>query len=204
MIRLSMRFGSKLKSKNLEEDFLVVDVGTAYNMILGCPTLHRYKPLKKKEKREKGRGVIHRTLHYLHSPPPQRPRPQCLGLDGLVPYVLTLGRRRDKLNLFRVTALICGPLTLIHIVKATSAPACASTSSSWRYNPFFSASRASRSARSFSQRRWHRVKSPSNLRHSAAALTSQAKTSSMAVPSSMTLGGSEAPGVTKSYYLTKS
>jgi len=43
MIRLSVRFGDKLKSKNLEVNFLVVDVPTAYNVILGCPTLHKVK-----------------------------------------------------------------------------------------------------------------------------------------------------------------
>ncbi|KAJ8430630.1 hypothetical protein Cgig2_008310 [Carnegiea gigantea] len=45
---------------------------------------------------------------------------------------------------------------------------------------------------------------PSNLRHSAAALTPRAKTSAMAISSSVILGGSEAPGVTKSQDLTKS
>jgi len=43
MIRLPVRFGSKLRSKNLEVDFLVVDVPTTYNVILRCPTLHRVK-----------------------------------------------------------------------------------------------------------------------------------------------------------------
>ena len=43
MIRLPVHFGSKLRSKNLEVDFLVVDVPTAYNVILGRPTLHRVK-----------------------------------------------------------------------------------------------------------------------------------------------------------------
>ncbi|KAJ8425395.1 hypothetical protein Cgig2_021784 [Carnegiea gigantea] len=38
MIRLLVRFGNKLRSKNLEVDFLVVDVPTAYNVILGHPT----------------------------------------------------------------------------------------------------------------------------------------------------------------------
>ncbi|KAJ8447439.1 LOW QUALITY PROTEIN: hypothetical protein Cgig2_019433 [Carnegiea gigantea] len=36
-----MRFGDKTKSKNLEVDFLVVDVLTAYNVILRRLTLHR-------------------------------------------------------------------------------------------------------------------------------------------------------------------
>ncbi|KAJ8449180.1 hypothetical protein Cgig2_027182 [Carnegiea gigantea] len=44
MIRLPVRFGHKLKSKNLEVNFLVVDVPMAYNVILGCPTLHKHGP----------------------------------------------------------------------------------------------------------------------------------------------------------------
>jgi len=43
MIRLPVRFGDKLKSKNLEVDFLVADVLTADNVILGCPTLHKVR-----------------------------------------------------------------------------------------------------------------------------------------------------------------
>jgi len=43
MIRFPVHFGNKLRSKNLEVDFLVVDVPTAYNVILGHPTLHRVK-----------------------------------------------------------------------------------------------------------------------------------------------------------------
>jgi len=43
MIRLPVCFGDKIKSKNLEVDFLVVDVPTAYNVILGRPTLHKVK-----------------------------------------------------------------------------------------------------------------------------------------------------------------
>ena len=42
-IHLPVRFSDKLKSKNLEADFLVVDVPTAYNVILGRPTLHKVK-----------------------------------------------------------------------------------------------------------------------------------------------------------------
>ena len=45
MIRLPVRFGDKLKSKNLEVDFLVVDVPTTYNVILGHPTLHKVKAI---------------------------------------------------------------------------------------------------------------------------------------------------------------
>ncbi|KAJ8432714.1 hypothetical protein Cgig2_001932 [Carnegiea gigantea] len=41
MIRLPLRFGDKGKAKNVELDFLVVDVPTAYNIILGRPTPHK-------------------------------------------------------------------------------------------------------------------------------------------------------------------
>ena len=43
MIRLLIHFGDKLKSKNLEADFLVVDGPTAYNVILRRPTLDEVK-----------------------------------------------------------------------------------------------------------------------------------------------------------------
>ena len=43
MIRLPVHFGDKKKFKSLEVDFLVVDVATTYNVIIGRPTLHRVK-----------------------------------------------------------------------------------------------------------------------------------------------------------------
>jgi len=45
MIHLPFHFGDKVKAKNLEVDFLVVDVPTAYNVILGRPTLYRVEAL---------------------------------------------------------------------------------------------------------------------------------------------------------------
>ncbi|KAJ8427345.1 hypothetical protein Cgig2_013033 [Carnegiea gigantea] len=41
--QIPLRFGDKSKTWNLEVDFLVVDVPTAYNVILGRLTLHRLK-----------------------------------------------------------------------------------------------------------------------------------------------------------------
>ncbi|KAJ8420551.1 hypothetical protein Cgig2_003510 [Carnegiea gigantea] len=41
MICLLVRFGDKTTFKSLEVDFLIVDVPTAYNIIIGRPTLHR-------------------------------------------------------------------------------------------------------------------------------------------------------------------
>ncbi|KAJ8441584.1 hypothetical protein Cgig2_023148 [Carnegiea gigantea] len=43
MIHLPLRLGDKGKAKNLEVDFLVVDVPMAYNVIRGWATLHRVK-----------------------------------------------------------------------------------------------------------------------------------------------------------------
>ena len=43
MIRLLVHFGDKIKSKNLEVDFLVVDVPTAYNVILRRLILYKVK-----------------------------------------------------------------------------------------------------------------------------------------------------------------
>ena len=43
MIHLSLRFGVKLQATNPEVDFLMVNVPMAYNVILGCPTLHKVK-----------------------------------------------------------------------------------------------------------------------------------------------------------------
>ena len=43
MIRLPVRFGNKPKSKRLGVDFLVVDVPTVYNVILGWSTLDKVK-----------------------------------------------------------------------------------------------------------------------------------------------------------------
>lgn len=42
-VRLPVRFGDKTRFRSQEIDFLVVDVPTAYNVILGRPTLHRVK-----------------------------------------------------------------------------------------------------------------------------------------------------------------
>ncbi|KAJ8430913.1 LOW QUALITY PROTEIN: hypothetical protein Cgig2_015395 [Carnegiea gigantea] len=164
-------------------DFFVVDVSTAYNVILRRPTLHK--------------GVTHRALHYPHNPPPQKPRPQHPGGWLPVPCALTLARRRDKLHVLRVTAFIFVPLMLVHIVEASnscppetlglasprpylnipcsltwatlsaptavsasasaaaSASAFASASSNWHCKLFFSASLAFRLAFNFSQHHWH-------------------------------------------------
>ncbi|KAJ8444145.1 hypothetical protein Cgig2_029920 [Carnegiea gigantea] len=46
MIHRPLHFGDKVKARNLEVDFLVMDVPMAYNIILGRPTLHKVKALQ--------------------------------------------------------------------------------------------------------------------------------------------------------------
>ncbi|KAJ8420565.1 hypothetical protein Cgig2_011053 [Carnegiea gigantea] len=95
IIHLPVCFGNKLKSKNLEVDFLVVDVPTAYNVILGRPTLH-------KSIREKRGG-----LHIGHSTILLTLLLRSLGLNiqgvsRLVPCAFTFTRRRNKFHLFEM------------------------------------------------------------------------------------------------------
>jgi len=45
MIHLPMLFGGKVKSRNLEVDFLVVNVPTTYNVTIGRLTLHKVKAM---------------------------------------------------------------------------------------------------------------------------------------------------------------
>jgi len=45
LICLPLCFGDKAKARNLEVDFLVVDVPMGYNVILGRPTLHKVKAI---------------------------------------------------------------------------------------------------------------------------------------------------------------
>ncbi|KAJ8422956.1 hypothetical protein Cgig2_031578 [Carnegiea gigantea] len=54
------------------------------------------------------------------------------------------------------------------------------------------------------KRRWYRETSPSSHRHAATAFTPRAKTSTIAISSSVTLGGSKAPGAAKFQDLTMS
>lgn len=43
MIRLPLRFWDRAKARSIKMDFLVVDFHTAYNVILGHPTLYNVK-----------------------------------------------------------------------------------------------------------------------------------------------------------------
>ncbi|KAJ8443342.1 hypothetical protein Cgig2_015823 [Carnegiea gigantea] len=120
MIRLPVRFGNKIKSKILEVDFLVVDVPTVYNVILGRPTLHKTR---------RGGGLRIGLSAILMLLLLKSPDLGFQEVGGPIPSILPLGRRMDKLHLLRVMALNGGPLTLIHVVEpsflawAASAPA---------------------------------------------------------------------------------
>ncbi|KAJ8444583.1 hypothetical protein Cgig2_013862 [Carnegiea gigantea] len=186
---------------------------------------------KKKEEREEG-GLCIQLSNVLAPLLLRSPDFSIQGVGGFIPGVLTLGGRRNKLHLLRVTALICSSLTLIHIVevgleghqdftqisKGLSAVLLValllylSHLSSGIYQCLlklalqlllFGFTGVQISPQLFPGH-WYRAISPSNLRHSAAALTPRANISAMAISSSVTLRGSEAAGVTKSQDLTKS
>jgi len=70
MIRLPVCFGDKTKFKSLEVDFLVVDVPTTYNVILGQPTLHKVK------------AVIAPYLLQLQFPQTMTVLARCEGISG--------------------------------------------------------------------------------------------------------------------------
>ncbi|KAJ8428287.1 LOW QUALITY PROTEIN: hypothetical protein Cgig2_027419 [Carnegiea gigantea] len=115
MIHLPLRFGDKLKSRNLEVDFLVVDVPTAYNVILGCLTLHRKEKRTKKKEKE---GALHIGLFTVLTTLIFRSLGISIqGVIHLIPCLITLTRRRNKLHLFEVSALVLGPLALVNVVE---------------------------------------------------------------------------------------
>ncbi|KAJ8426246.1 hypothetical protein Cgig2_031987 [Carnegiea gigantea] len=85
MIRLPVRFGDKARFKSLEDDFLVVNVPTAYNLIIGRLTLHRqhHNPLQphsrqeiKASMNEKGWGTTRQALRHPRDLSPRTLRPQ--------------------------------------------------------------------------------------------------------------------------------
>ncbi|KAJ8422558.1 hypothetical protein Cgig2_005756 [Carnegiea gigantea] len=104
MIRLPVRFGDKLKAKNLEVDFLVIDVPTAYNVILGCPTLHKLHV---------GLFAVLTALIF------RSPSVSVQRVGRLVFWAVSLTRKGDELDLLRISPLGFGPLALIHIIEVS-------------------------------------------------------------------------------------
>ncbi|KAJ8433874.1 hypothetical protein Cgig2_021257 [Carnegiea gigantea] len=113
MICLPVCFGDKLKSKNLEVDFLIVDVPTAYNVIPRRPTLHKTR--KKEERTRKKRGLHIRLSTILLTLLLRSLSIQ--GVSCLIPYTLTLARRRNIFHLLEVTTFVLGPLALVYVVE---------------------------------------------------------------------------------------
>ncbi|KAJ8444600.1 LOW QUALITY PROTEIN: hypothetical protein Cgig2_023663 [Carnegiea gigantea] len=119
----------------------------------------------------------------------------------LIRCVINLTKRRNKLHLLGVSALVLSPLALVGVVEpwslawaALSAPVVASAlafesaSSNWCCRSFSSASQASCLAFNFSQCCWYRVTRPSSLRYSVTALTLRANASAIVTFSSVILG----------------
>ncbi|KAJ8424064.1 hypothetical protein Cgig2_028737 [Carnegiea gigantea] len=139
-IRLPLRFGEKLKARNLEVDFLVVDVPTAYNIILGRPTLRKVKvviaPYLLQLQFEADNGNTNRRPAALRvqrkkqgksytSGPPTIVAALIIRRLGLsiqrVGYfafqTIPLTERWDELHFFEVPTLGLGPLALIYVVE---------------------------------------------------------------------------------------
>ncbi|KAJ8432519.1 hypothetical protein Cgig2_001112 [Carnegiea gigantea] len=167
MVRLPVCLGDKTESRSLKVDFLIVNVPTAYNVILGRPTLYKRSGAEKR----RGGGYTSGSPPSSCSSPSEVPTSASRGLVALSPTTSPSVEGGMK-----------------------------STSSGSR--PSASARSRSSTKRSLSPHRWYRETSPSSRRHSATAFTPRANTSTMAISSSLTLGGSEALGVAKSQDLT--
>ncbi|KAJ8451487.1 LOW QUALITY PROTEIN: hypothetical protein Cgig2_017878 [Carnegiea gigantea] len=245
MIRLLVRFGDKATSKSLEVDFLIVDVPTAYNVIIRQLTLHKSTTLynqnknrkQNKRKQNEGAGTARWALHHPHALLPQKRRLQLLG--GWRPRLRQPRRRRDKLDLLRIAALRGGPLALIHKVKVRHeilvifkladkgqpdlAEVPEGVGAALLVALLLGLDRISRGLlqlmlqpfllsltglkvrlQSFAAPLVLRDEPLDSRRHSATAFTLRVKTSAIAISSSVTLGGSEAPGAAKSQDLTMS
>ncbi|KAJ8452456.1 LOW QUALITY PROTEIN: hypothetical protein Cgig2_000045 [Carnegiea gigantea] len=184
MIHLPILFGDKLKAKNLEVDFLLIGVPTAYNVILGCLTLHKPLKIKRKEKKkkEKERG------YTLGSPLSSRPSPSEAPASASKGLVASSPAPSPSLK---------GGIN--------------STSSGSRAHPRPVGGHRCSGGRPRSsyppEILWPASPRPCantlSLRHSATALTPRANTSTFVTSSSVILVGSEVPEVAKSQDLTR-
>ncbi|KAJ8451341.1 hypothetical protein Cgig2_014113 [Carnegiea gigantea] len=217
MIRLLVCFSDKLKSKNLEVDFLIVDVPTANNVILRRPTLHKEERRKSKEKE----GGLHIKLSIILMTLLLRSLGLSIqGVSYLIPCTLTFARSRNKFHLLRVTAFVLGSLALVYVVEVGLEIDILLKFLNQRHEDFEQIPQGigpallialflglshpfSPRAFKFSQRRWYRVASASSLRHFAVALTPRVNASAIVTSSSVILVESEVPKVAKSQDVTK-
>ncbi|KAJ8434638.1 LOW QUALITY PROTEIN: hypothetical protein Cgig2_032916 [Carnegiea gigantea] len=188
MIRLPVHFGNKNKFRSLEVDFLVVDVPTTYNVIIGRPALHRVKAV--------GTGG-----YASGSPSPSCSSPLDAAASASKGSVAS-----DKLHLLRVASLRSSPLTLVHKAQV-----------SLKITVIFKLARKGQhnlaevfeGAGAALPVHLEPLTAPlvlgdESLQPSAFCngFTPRANTSAIAISSSDTLGGSEAPGAIKSQDLT--
>ncbi|KAJ8440419.1 hypothetical protein Cgig2_017652 [Carnegiea gigantea] len=109
------------EARNLEVDFLVVEVPTAYNVILGRPTLHKFKyskPKKKKNTNATTKGGLHigpatiLTVLIFGSL-----GLSIQGIGRLAFQAIPLAGRWDKLHLFWVPTLGLSLLMLVDVIE---------------------------------------------------------------------------------------
>ncbi|KAJ8425244.1 LOW QUALITY PROTEIN: hypothetical protein Cgig2_015851 [Carnegiea gigantea] len=126
MIRLPLRFGDKTKAKNLEVDFLVVDVPTTYNIILERPTLHKARKKKKRIKSNWGSYTSNVWILIIitvsmclvlmtftirsHSP-------TIKGRGLLVTQVIFVSCWWDEIHQLRVLSLSWGLTTILYVLN---------------------------------------------------------------------------------------
>ncbi|KAJ8435422.1 LOW QUALITY PROTEIN: hypothetical protein Cgig2_001074 [Carnegiea gigantea] len=118
MIRLPVRFGDKSKFKSLEADFLVVDVPTAYNVIIGWPTLHRVKAEVKATMNKRGWGLHVGLSAVLTTSLLRHTSLSFQRIGGLVLSNFTLRRRGDKFHLLGIAALHSSLFAFVHKAQA--------------------------------------------------------------------------------------
>ncbi|KAJ8429875.1 LOW QUALITY PROTEIN: hypothetical protein Cgig2_006775 [Carnegiea gigantea] len=214
MIHLPLGFGDKLKARNLETDFLVVDVPTAYKVILGRPTLHRVKTVIVSRPQHPGgwsprlpspssegpdprpppagahrhNGDRPRSSDPPKSLEPVSPRP-CVStygvcMDLLIALLLSLGRPLSPRSCLSLSFRKCLFQLALQILVFD-------LPSIFLFLQL-------------PQCRWYRATSPSGFQRSALTLTPRAKASAIVTSSSVTLRGFKVPEVAKSKDLTKS
>ncbi|KAJ8422960.1 hypothetical protein Cgig2_031582 [Carnegiea gigantea] len=202
-ICLPVRFADKTKSRSLEVDFLIVDVPTAYNIrpdtfrletLKGTPIPQAWHSTKSKIENEintnktKGVGTTCQALHHRHAFLLEKRRLQLLG-------------GRDKLDHRRVAALSNGLLALIHkAMTRLEGLVIFKLTGKGQHDP----AEIPEGVGAALLGHWYRETSPSSHRHSVTAFTPRAKTSTIAISSSVTLGESKAPGAAKFQDLTMS
>ncbi|KAJ8437861.1 LOW QUALITY PROTEIN: hypothetical protein Cgig2_002995 [Carnegiea gigantea] len=201
MIRLPVHYGDKNKFKSLEVDFLVVDVPTACNVIIGRLTLHRVKAVglvaSSLATSTSDEGGINSTSSGSQPSAAARSRSsiKCRPQNTGCPQILLQGLARPCGGIRECQSGLAGspPLWLRPHQPRPSLADVAALSS--RSCGLLGSPATSHSVSSTGRRAPLTARTPRQP---------QAKTSAMAISSSDTFGGSEARGAVKSQDLTMS